>query len=318
MENYNNEEIEVFELFIDEDAEMGGIEAISIVENPAIEEDFIALKEHKVNFQSVDNDKRLLIGPALIPDKKIIRLNAEGEKYYIYFSKDTVRKASELFLTRNKQNNSTLEHEVAINGLSVVESWIIEDAVKDKSRKYGMNLPIGTWMTSVKVNNEEIWQEYVKSGAVKGFSIEGFFTDDKPRPQESVKERTSEEYADLSKVFEIEDLILSYEGVELKSYSDYPKAARNNAKRALKYKKENGSSCGTSVGWTRASQLASGAALSRSTIARMASFKRHQKNKDVPYSEGCGGIMWDAWGGSAGVNWAIRKLDQIDREKKNK
>ncbi len=100
------------------------------------------------------------------------------------------------------------------------------------------------------------------------------------------------------------------------SYSDYPQAAINNAKRAIKYKEENGSSCGTNVGWTRASQLASGSALSRSTIARMASFKRHQQNKDVPYDEGCGGIMWDAWGGDAGVNWAIRKLKEIDSEKK--
>ena len=168
---------------------------------------------------------------------------------------------------------------------------------------------------SVKVNNEEIWQEYVKSGAVKGFSIEGFFTDNSENPQENVEERTSDEYADLSKVYDIEDLILSYEKVELETYSDYPKAARNNAKRAIKYKKENGSSCGTQVGWTRASQLASGEALSRSTIARMASFKRHQQNKDVPYSEGCGGIMWDCWGGSAGINWAISKLAKIDKKK---
>lgn len=99
-----------------------------------------------------------------------------------------------------------------------------------------------------------------------------------------------------------------------KTYSDYPKAATENAKRALKYKEENGSSCGTDVGWTRARQLASRQALSRETIARMASFKRHQQHKDVPYDEGCGGIMWDAWGGTEGVEWAIRKLKQIDGE----
>jgi HK97 family phage prohead protease len=99
------------------------------------------------------------------------------------------------------------------------------------------------------------------------------------------------------------------------TYSDYPEAASNNAKRALKYKEENGSSCGTPVGWARARQLASKSAISRSTIARMASFKRHQQNKDVPYDEGCGGIMWDAWGGDAGINWAIRKLEQIDNKK---
>lgn len=99
------------------------------------------------------------------------------------------------------------------------------------------------------------------------------------------------------------------------TYNDYPEAASNNARRALKYKEENGSSCGTPVGWKRASQLANKAKISRSTIARMASFKRHQANKDVPYSEGCGGIMWDAWGGDAGIEWAIRKLDQIDDKK---
>lgn len=99
------------------------------------------------------------------------------------------------------------------------------------------------------------------------------------------------------------------------TYNDYPEAATNNAKRALKYKEENGSSCGTPVGWTRARQLANRERISRDTIARMASFKRHQQNKDVPYDEGCGGIMWDAWGGDAGIEWAIRKLDQIDNNK---
>ena len=99
------------------------------------------------------------------------------------------------------------------------------------------------------------------------------------------------------------------------TYNDYPEAATNNAKRALKYKEENGSDCGTPVGWTRARQLANREKISRDTIARMASFKRHQQNKDVPYDEGCGGIMWDAWGGDAGVEWAISKLNQIDNKK---
>ncbi len=101
--------------------------------------------------------------------------------------------------------------------------------------------------------------------------------------------------------------------VELESYNDYPQSASNNAKKAIEYKEKNGSSCGTQVGWTRARQLADKKNITRDTIARMASFKRHQQHKDVPYSEGCGGLMWDAWGGSAGVNWAISKLKQIDK-----
>tara|TARA_R110002124_G_C8634090_1_gene487621 strand:+ start:96 stop:536 length:441 start_codon:yes stop_codon:yes gene_type:complete len=104
------------------------------------------------------------------------------------------------------------------------------------------------------------------------------------------------------------------EEVKLKSYNDYPESASNNAKKAIKYKKENGSSCGTRVGWTRAGQLARKENISRDTIARMASFKRHQQHKDVPYKDGCGGIMWDAWGGTSGVNWAINKLKQIDKK----
>jgi hypothetical protein len=308
--------MKTIELYIDEENEFSGIEAISVVENPAIEEDFIALKKQQVKLAEVDKEKRILMGAALIPNKKIYRTNGEDE-YNIFFSEDTVRKASELFLSRGKQNNSTLEHDVKLNGLSVVESWIIEDKKKDKSRKYGFDLPIGTWMVSVKVNNDEVWNNFVKEGKVKGFSIEGFFADKlDERPKESVEEDFDEMEA-LSKLYEMEEAFLDSQEVELESYNDYPQGAVNNAKRALKYKKENGSSCGTSVGWRRASQLANKQKITRSTIARMASFKRHQQNKDVPYSEGCGGIMWDAWGGSAGVNWAISKLKRIDKKVNN-
>lgn len=99
------------------------------------------------------------------------------------------------------------------------------------------------------------------------------------------------------------------------TYNDYPESASNNAKRALKYKADNpDNKCGTQVGWARANQLAKKERISRDTIARMASFKRHQQHKDVPYDEGCGGLMWDAWGGTSGVEWASRKLKQIDKK----
>ena len=199
------ENLDIFELFIDEENEWGGIEAISIVENPAIEEDFIALKSQEVKLAEVNAEKRILMGAALIPNKKIYRRNGEQE-YYIHFSEETVRKASQLFLSRGKQNNSTLEHEVELGGLSVVESWIIEDEVQDKSRKYNLNMPVGTWMVSVKVNNDEIWEEFIKTEKVKGFSIEGFFSDKKSdRPQESVEEELSAE--DLAKIYEIQEIL---------------------------------------------------------------------------------------------------------------
>ena len=102
------------------------------------------------------------------------------------------------------------------------------------------------------------------------------------------------------------------------SYNDYPQSASNNAKRALNYREESGNpkGCGTPVGWQRANQLANRESLSERTVKRMASFKRHQQNKDVPYEEGCGGLMWDAWGGTSGIEWAIKKSKQIDEDKK--
>jgi len=99
--------------------------------------------------------------------------------------------------------------------------------------------------------------------------------------------------------------------VEDDTFNDYPKAASENACRAIKYKEDNGSDCGTRVGWTRASQLCGREKISVETIGRMASFNRHQQNKDVPYDEGCGGLMWDCWGGDEGINWAIRKMESI-------
>ena len=206
----------IIELIIDEEAMLSGIEAISIVDRPAIEEKFIALsKEDKVELAKVDEEKRVLMGAALIPNKNIYRQN-EDEEYYIFFSDDTVRQASELFLMRGNQNKSTLEHQADLHGLSVVESWIIEDETHDKSRKYGMNLPVGTWMVSMKVNNDEVWEDYVKTGKVSGFSIEGYFTD---RVEMSQDDELNSPEA-ISLLEEISDALES-RMLNLASYSDY-------------------------------------------------------------------------------------------------
>lgn len=165
----------IVELIIDEKEDLSGVEAISVVEFPAIEENFIALNQ-QLQLAKVDDEKRILMGAALIPNKNIYRRNGEDE-YYIFFSDATVKKASELFLMNSNQNNATLEHQKKINDLSVVESWIVEDTEMDKSKKYGLNAPVGTWMVSMKVNNDSIWNDFVKTGKVKGFSIEGYFAD---------------------------------------------------------------------------------------------------------------------------------------------
>ena len=188
--------MKIVELILDENQDASGIEAISIVENPAIEEDFVALKSDEIKLAEVNKDKKILMGALLIPNKPIYRNNGEDE-YYIYFSKDTVLKASQMYLTKGNQNNSTLEHQHSLSGLSLVESWIVEDDVHDKSRKYGMNVPVGTWMGAVKVNNDEVWNDYVKTGKVKGFSIEGYFADKMERPKDSVGLSEDKEADDL-------------------------------------------------------------------------------------------------------------------------
>jgi hypothetical protein len=168
--------MKIIELILDEDSKVSGIDAISIVEAPAIESNFIALSNHQVKFATVDTEKRILMGPALIPNRPIYR-NQDGEEFYVYFSKSTIEKAMQLYLKKGNQGNATLEHDGKIQGLTLVESWIKVDAEKDKSAAFGMNDPVGTWYVSMKVDNDEIWNEYVKSGKVKGFSIEGFFAD---------------------------------------------------------------------------------------------------------------------------------------------
>lgn len=173
----------IIELVIDENDLKTGIHAVSVVHSPAIEENFIALSKHEIELKEVDSEKKILMGAALVPNKQILRANKAGKGYYIYFSEDTIKKASELFLMRSNQNNATLEHKEKLNGLSVVESWVIDNPEMDKSKEYGFSLPKGTWMISMKVNNEDIWKE-VKLGKVKGFSIEGYFADKYEMSQE--------------------------------------------------------------------------------------------------------------------------------------
>ena len=186
----------IVELIIDEKDDQSGIDAISVVMAPAIEENFIHLSKQEILLKEIDAEKRILMGPALVPDKQIYRRNDKTkDEYYIYFSKATIRKASELFLMNANQNNSTLEHSQKLKGLSVVESWIIEGE-NDKSKNYGFDLPQGTWMISMKVNNEEIWDK-VKLGEVKGFSIEGYFAD---KLEMSLKNNDMEEKAMIEKI----------------------------------------------------------------------------------------------------------------------
>ena len=299
--------MKIVELVIDEADEQSGIEAISVVESPAIEENFVALNKHEILLKEVDSEKRILMGAALVPNKQIYRRNDKtDEEYYIYFSEDTVRKASELFFKKSNHQNATLEHSENVEGTTIVESWIVENSKTDKSALYGMDMPKGTWMVSMKIDNDEIYEK-AKKGEVKGFSIEGYFADKYDLNTESLK--------DLEERFTVEELkeLLSKE--ELESYSDYPESVSNNAKRGRELNEAVGNKCATQIGKLRSKQLADKEPISVSTIKRMFSYlSRAEVYYDQGDKESCGYISYLLWGGKSAKTWAESKLKQIERE----
>jgi len=186
-------ETKIVELVIADNEELA-IDAISLVTSPAIESEFVFFGKEKNNltFAKVDEEKRMLISPALIPEKTIFRHDPQtSSDYFVFFSKATVRKASELYLKHNNHHKATYQHQDRISGILTVESWIIEDSKLDKSTLYGFSLPVGTWMVKLKIDNDEIWSK-IKDGELKGLSIEGYFTN-KFEQMNKIKETTSEE-----------------------------------------------------------------------------------------------------------------------------
>jgi|TARA_R100000479_G_C6380334_1_gene200786 hypothetical protein len=168
----------ITELIISEDNKDLAIDAISLVTDPAIEVDFVFFNKSKNNLTlaKVDEEKRMLVSPALIPNKQIYRYDAEKDQdYYVFFSKDTVRQASEMYLRYNNHHKATYQHESKVTGVTTIESWI-KEGDQDKSNLYGFDLPIGTWFVKMKIDNDEMWSK-IKGGELKGLSIEGYFVD---------------------------------------------------------------------------------------------------------------------------------------------
>ena len=205
----------IVELIIDETEDIFGIQAISLVSNPAIERGWVAMSNDKfVSLAKIDEEKRTLIGVALIPEKEIPRFDQEkNEEYLVFFSKETIEKAQELFMNGLKNNNATVEHTKDVDGVSVIETWIKEDK-NDKSNLYGFgDVPIGSWFVKMKIYNDEVWQE-VKSNNLRGYSIEGYFVD-------KVVEMQKEDILDLAEecveceqkevLEEIKDILLNAE-----------------------------------------------------------------------------------------------------------
>jgi transcription antitermination factor NusG len=166
--------MERFELTL-EDMDIEGLMAISIVNSPAIEENFRKFSKHQFSISKFDEEKRIITGPAMIAEQDIIRSDFDGNLYAEYFSADTIRKISEKFILDGKLNSVNLEHSINANDISIVEYWIVENSKQDKSAFLGYNLTPGSLMISMKVNNDTVW-DLIKNGNLKGFSIEGFFT----------------------------------------------------------------------------------------------------------------------------------------------
>ena len=317
----------VYSMFIDEEDMDAGVFAISLVESPAIEANWITLsKQLKIELATADTEKRILLGPVLIPNKLIPRLDEEtGEEYDIKFDEAVIEKAAQLYMMRQHNNDATLEHAESINDLSVVESWLVVDSKNDKSNAYGLSYPIGTWMVMMKVNNPIIWEDYVKNGVVKGFSLEGLFGHNLV---EASKQQHLVALSELTDIFDseyAEELlatmkgIIKYDGrlkdgqrVELETYNDYPDTVKNAAKRGIALNEKVNNKCATDVGKIRAQQLANGRNISVQTIKRMYAYtSRAREFYNPDDTSACGTISYLLWGGDAANRWSAAKLKEL-------
>jgi hypothetical protein len=299
--------------------EEDGVFATSFVDSPAIERDFTFFGK-EINFQAVSEDKMLVAGPLLIPNKKILRMDGMGNPYYVYFTPETIEKISRRFM-KNKYNDSvTVEHDKKVSGINLTESWLIEMSSKDKSNIYGYTLPKGTWFGIYDVSgNPKIWED-VKKGIFKGFSIEGLFDHKVSTIKLSMEKSIDELTEDEAELFlsEIKALIKkdkrykSKQRIEMESINDYPDAVSNNAQKGIDYNILNGNKCATPVGKIRAQQLAQRKNISIDTVRRMYSYlSRAETYYTGADKNDCGYISFMLWGGLAGKRWAESKLREL-------
>ena len=267
------------------------------VERKEIYEQTYDFSAQKYNFH-FNEEKQIIAGPAIIPDLKIYRYDEDLGEYYVMFERPTIEKMVEKFNKLQKEAKINLEHSDRIAPAFIKGSWIIEDSENDKSKMYGFtDLPVGTWFIEVKIEDNEFWMSEVKAKNRNGFSIEGLMG------------------IQLSAILK----------QEFQSYDDYPQAARDNACKVLRWRDEYGDEVDgmTRVGWIRANQLCNGEMISEETIARMSGFERHRDNSEIaeeykgtPWKDR-GYVAWLGWGGTEGIEWASRKLEQIRQELNN-
>ncbi len=270
---------------IDEEDDISGIDRISLVDQPAIEIGWVAFKSEMMDVYGFKPRYFHMCPGAQELFKHLVSMENDEETVGM------IRSAAQIADNVFRIEEEVISAENATPEQLMEATYLVEDfkdVINEVSEESGM-----THDVSFMDGHIEKIKEYVQEELSYDVSTITGYKD----PGIGKKKKKKSEFID--------------------SYTDYPMAAVKNAKRALKWAEENGwGSCGTPVGKQRANQLANNRPISEETIARMASFNRHRQNKDVPYDEGCGGLMWDAWGGTQGVDWAIRKLEQI-RNKQN-
>ena len=340
--------IKIIELFVDEEQD-AILQSISVVDKPAIEREFMYFSEEgrKLMYFQEDGDQRIVVSPAMIPDKMIPRKDKDGSMYYVYFSKETIAKAAEYLMKYNKQSHSNINHQrIYSDDMYVMESWI-KESDNDKSTDFGFgDLPVGTWFVKFRIMNDEAWTK-IKSGELRGLSVEGDFllgtekymsnkfSAIRKKYKAAYKGLTKEETAQLDEILHYVEMNIDVAALPnyvdqgekeedmdallqfAETYTDYPESATTAAKRALDWAEENGwGDCGMGAGKARANQLANREPISAETIGRISAFARHEQNKDTPYTEGCGKLMWDAWGGTEMImSWAPNKLEEIKKQR---
>ena len=211
--------MKLYELKI-EDEDVDGIFALSMVDDPAIQAWGTYFNKEEVRFAEIEKEQNLFMAPILIPDRKILRIDGEGNPYEVFLSKETVKRLSQLYLEKKYQDQVTVEHEEKVAGITLVESWIKESASKDKSNLYNLSAPVGSWIGTFRIMNEDM-QEKFRKGEVSAVSIEGLFAHElveaKKMQDKDVDDMTEEEAEEFLKL--LRDLIF---GEQPSINSSYP------------------------------------------------------------------------------------------------
>jgi hypothetical protein len=137
------------------------------------------LEKMKMVFSVVDEEKKIIVGAAMVPNKMIHRYDDLGNLYYVFFSKESIKKMADKFLKEKRTDETSIEHnglKLGSNKVYITESWVSEDPIYDKSNKYGFELPAGTWFVSMKVNDDKVWK-MIKDKSLTGYSVEGLFAE---------------------------------------------------------------------------------------------------------------------------------------------